>query len=102
MRNMSRATPTNPQAEPMAHESMVRNLAAQAEAIWPQERPLFQRYGLSERARILDVGCATGYIAILLAQLGHQITGIELNPAMAAEARSRGVQPELPGRYLRR
>jgi hypothetical protein len=28
----------NPQYEQMADESMVRNLAAQAEAIWPQER----------------------------------------------------------------
>lgn len=28
----------NPQLEQMADESMVRNLAAQAVAIWPQER----------------------------------------------------------------
>ncbi len=34
----------NPQAEQMADESMLRNLAAQAEAIWPQERHLFERY----------------------------------------------------------
>jgi hypothetical protein len=36
----------NPQAKEMADESMVRNLAAQAEAIWPQEKPLFDRYRL--------------------------------------------------------
>ena len=40
----------------MADESMVRNLAAQAEAIWPQEQALFARYGLGA-ARVLDVGC---------------------------------------------
>lgn len=28
----------------MADESMVRNLAAQAEAIWPQEEPIFERH----------------------------------------------------------
>jgi hypothetical protein len=28
----------NPQAKEMADESMVRNLAAQAEAIWPQKK----------------------------------------------------------------
>ena len=33
----------NPQAEQMRDESMVRNLEAQAIAIWPQEKPLFER-----------------------------------------------------------
>jgi SAM-dependent methyltransferase len=42
--------------------------------------------------RILDVGCATGYIAALLAELGHTVTGVELNARMAAEARARGVE----------
>ena len=36
----------NPQAEQMGDESMLRNLAAQAEAIWPQEQRLFDRYQL--------------------------------------------------------
>ena len=35
----------NPQAEQMGDESMARNLAHQAEAIWPQEQHLFDRYG---------------------------------------------------------
>jgi len=34
----------NPQAKEMADESMVRNLAAQADAIWPQEQRFFERY----------------------------------------------------------
>lgn len=38
----------NPQAKEMADESMVRNLPAQADAIWPQEKPLFER--LSDQA----------------------------------------------------
>jgi 2-polyprenyl-3-methyl-5-hydroxy-6-metoxy-1,4-benzoquinol methylase len=42
--------------------------------------------------RVLDVGCATGYIAALLMRMGHRVTGIELNPRMAAEARSLGVE----------
>jgi hypothetical protein len=33
------ADPLNPQAKEMADESMVRTLAAQADAIWPQEQP---------------------------------------------------------------
>ena len=50
----------NPQAKEMADESMVRNLAAQADAIWPQEQLLFHRYALPVEARILDAGCGTG------------------------------------------
>ena len=59
----------NPQAKQMADESMVRNLDAQARAIWPQEMPLFKRYGLPANAQILDAGCGTGELASRLAEL---------------------------------
>jgi len=36
--------PSSSQAKEMADESMVRNLEAQAEAIWPQEEPIFARH----------------------------------------------------------
>lgn len=79
----------NPQAEQMAHESMVRNLAAQAEAIWPQERPLLARYRLPERARILDVGCGTGELVRRLAELypAAALLGIDLHEPHLALAR---------------
>ncbi len=35
---------------------------------------------------ILDVGTGTGYFALLLAGEGHRLTGIDLTPAMLAEA----------------
>jgi ubiquinone/menaquinone biosynthesis C-methylase UbiE len=57
----------NPQARQMGDESMARNLAHQANAIWPQEEPLFERYGLSGPIRILDLGCGTGEITRRLA-----------------------------------
>jgi SAM-dependent methyltransferase len=59
----------NPQAKEMADESMIRNLAAQAEAIWPQEKPLFERYQLPIEANLLDAGCGTGEISLRLAQM---------------------------------
>lgn len=62
-------TNLNPQARQMADESMVRNLAAQAQAIWPQEVSLFRRYAVAEEARILDAGCGTGEISSRLAEL---------------------------------
>ena len=53
----------------MADELMVRTLAAQAEAIWPQEKPLFERYHLPADASVLDAGCGTGEITHRLAQM---------------------------------
>jgi ubiquinone/menaquinone biosynthesis C-methylase UbiE len=90
-RNQAERTERNPQAEQMAHESMVRNLAAQAEAIWPQERPLFARYGLARGARVLDVGCGTGEIALRLAREfpGVHVLGIDVHDPHLELARER-------------
>ena len=70
----------NPQARQMADESMVRNLGAQARAIWPQEMPLFRRYGLPANAQILDAGCGTGELASRLAELfpTAKVLGIDI------------------------
>lgn len=43
-------------------------------------------------AHVLDVGCAGGYVSVLLQRSGYEVTGIELNEAMAAQARERGVR----------
>ncbi len=79
----------NPQAEQMGDESMARNLAHQAEAIWPQEAPLFDRYGLSGPIRILDLGCGTGEITRRLAARYPQATidGIDILEENLARAR---------------
>jgi SAM-dependent methyltransferase len=37
-------------------------------------------------AAILDVGCGTGFLSLLLAQLGYTVTGIDFSAAMRAEA----------------
>jgi ubiquinone/menaquinone biosynthesis C-methylase UbiE len=73
-------TDLNPQARQMADESMVRNLAAQADAIWPQEAPLFQRYRVPAEPRILDAGCGTGEITARLAGLfaRAQVLGVDI------------------------
>ena len=78
----------NPQAAQMADESMVRNLAAQAEAIWPQEAPLITRYRLGNGARILDAGCGTGEIVMRLADAypTARIVGVDIVDAHLAHA----------------
>ncbi len=81
----------NPQAEQMADKSMARNLAFQAEAIWPQEQALFQKYEIGGAPRIADIGCGTGEITRRLAALypAAQITGIDILESNLAIAREK-------------
>ena len=49
----------------------------------------FRRYIPNDRTlRILDLGTGTGFFAFLLAQEGHQVTGIDLSEEMILRARS--------------
>jgi SAM-dependent methyltransferase len=41
------------------------------------------------RARILDIACGTGTLALALAALGHEVLGIDASPEMIAAARSK-------------
>jgi SAM-dependent methyltransferase len=81
----------NPQAKEMADESMVRNLAAQAEAIWPQERQFFARYALPRDAYVLDAGCGTGEISFRLAELfpDARLMGVDIIDDHLERARAR-------------
>ena len=81
--------PSSPQAKEMADESMVRNLAAQAEAIWPQEEPIFARNPPATGSRVLDVGCGTGEILFRLARRfpAASFVGIDLEESHLVRAR---------------
>lgn len=70
----------NPQGEQMADESMVRTLAAQIDAIWPQEKSLINFYRLPRNARVLDVGAGTGEFSARFAECHPDayVLGIEL------------------------
>jgi len=84
-------TDLNPQAKQMADESMVRNLEAQARAIWPQEVDLVRRYALPREARMLDAGCGTGEASSRLAELfpDAAVLGVDIIDAHLDLARSR-------------
>jgi SAM-dependent methyltransferase len=82
--------PSSPQQKEMADESMVRNLAAQAEAIWPQERPIFARHPVNDGS-VLDLGCGTGEITERLAEMfpDAAFLGVDLEQAHLIRAASR-------------
>ncbi len=89
-----------PQEREMADESMVRTLRAQAEALWPQEAPLFTRYGLPAQARILDAGCGTGEMTVRLAQMfpQAQLLGVDILAGHLAIGRRRAGELGVAGR----
>ena len=70
---------------------MLRTLAAQAIAIWPQEQALIARYQLPVGAKILDIGCGTGEISARLLELIPQshLIGVDLDRAHLDRARQR-------------
>ncbi len=44
---------------------------------------------VGRKSRILDAGCGTGRLAAELARRGHRVTGVDLDPVLVAEARTR-------------
>lgn len=48
---------------------------------------LLQAAEIGEGDNVLVVGCATGYLAALVARLAHQVTATECDSALAAKAR---------------
>ncbi len=68
----------------------------------PEEARLISRlleiHGVGRGARLLEVGCGSGRIAINLARLGYSVVGIDVSPTYISEAvrrsREEGVQVE--------
>jgi SAM-dependent methyltransferase len=49
---------------------------------------------------LLDVGTGTGFNALILARLGHRVTGVDLSPGMLGEARRRARDEGLAIEFL--
>jgi SAM-dependent methyltransferase len=81
----------NPQGEQMADESMIRTLAAQIEAIWPQEKRLIDLYRLPRNVRVLEVGAGTGEFSARIAAAFPEarVLGVELLAGSVDHARRR-------------
>lgn len=57
-------------------------------ALMPEEETLLLRH-LAPGRRLLDIGCGAGREAIAFARAGLEVAGIDIAPAMIAEARAR-------------
>jgi SAM-dependent methyltransferase len=59
---------------------------------------LIARGVLPERGQVLDAGCGTGQVSLVLAAMGFDIQGFDISPAMIDIAR-RKVRPQWRARY---
>ena len=62
-------------------------------SLWSRE--LEKVIGLSGEGKILDVGTGTGFLALMLGQLGYEVTGIDLAEKMLELGRKKAGQMEL-------
>jgi SAM-dependent methyltransferase len=53
----------------------------------PAAARLVKHAGVRAGQRVLDVGCGTGVVAVTVARLGAQVTGLDLTPALLERAR---------------
>jgi SAM-dependent methyltransferase len=64
-----------------------------AELAEPSNRPLFatvlECLGVGEGTRLLDIGCGSGYAAVLAAERGARVTGLDATPELLEIARER-------------
>jgi SAM-dependent methyltransferase len=49
---------------------------------------------------VLDLGCGTGSLSLLLAQIGHRVTGVDVSPTMVDHARRKLAAANLEVRVL--
>lgn len=64
-----------------------KDYSAECDAI----ESLFRRHGSGPIHTILDLGCGTGTHALLLAERGYAVTGIDRSPAMLGLARAKAM-----------
>lgn len=67
----------------------IRELEGYPKALWQAEIEKYMKMHFpgKQSLRVLDVGCGSGFFSILLTQMGHQVTGIDLTENMVAEAK---------------
>ena len=57
-----------------------------------EDRPLTEQWARSMGGPLLDLACGTGRLALRMAALGYQVTGVDITPEMIARARQKAAQ----------
>jgi SAM-dependent methyltransferase len=57
--------------------------------------PLWKELAERSTGAVLELGCGTGRVALHLAELGHQVTGIDSDREVVAELRARAAEKDL-------
>lgn len=60
---------------------------------------LLRQWLPAQPSTVLDIGCGTGSLSLILAQLGHAVTGIDFAPAMLAQAETKALACALPIKF---
>jgi ubiquinone/menaquinone biosynthesis C-methylase UbiE len=60
---------------------------------------LLRRYLPPAPAKILDAGCGTGSLSVVIAELGYQVTGFDLAPEMITLAKAKAAQAGVAVRF---
>lgn len=61
---------------------------------------LLARYMPSPPSRVADLGCGTGTLSVLLAEAGHDVTGVDYAPKMVETARGKALAARVPAHFL--
>jgi len=61
---------------------------------------IFQEQGVAPNARLLDAACGIGRHAVLLAQRGYEVTGLDISPLFVEKAREYASNQNVEGSFL--
>ncbi|WP_406271008.1 class I SAM-dependent methyltransferase [Streptomyces sp. NBC_00191] len=74
--------------------------AEQTRTAWAGRLRSWVPSGPADVLDVLDVGCGTGSLSLLLAERGHRVTGVDLAPRMVDEARAKLGAAGFAARFL--
>lgn len=71
-----------------------------SEKILARDLSVFEAIKLAPSARIVDLACGTGTLALALAQQGYEVIGIDVSADMLSQAKAKQQQAEAEGQTL--
>ncbi len=70
----------------------------QEKEIW--RNALTQLLGIEKKLKILDIGTGTGFLALLLAEMGHDVTGADWSKSKLEEAKQKIKNTNIPIKFV--